>query len=503
MPVQRNRVQSRTRSRLWSKGAAWWLFTFVLLVSCGGTETSQIRIGLQLEPPTLDLTTSPAAAIPQVLLYNVYEGLLKLDAEGEFVPLLAESWSVSGDGLEYRFELRSAQFHNGDEFTAAEAKFSLVRTRNDPDHPFSDTLSPIETISTPDDRTLLLNLSKPSANLLFYLTQGQGVIFPPGSVRRLASQPVGTGPYRFDEWVPGDSISLTRNPEYWGERSPTEQIKFRYINDPSALNNAMLAGDIDILAGVSAPEAIASFIERDDLRVYQGLTHGQVTMAINTRRPPLDRLEVRQAISYAIDRQAIIDGAYAGFGTPIGSHTTPLDPYYLDLTDRYPYQPETARELLALAGVEDLKLRLMLPPVSYAQRGGVIVAAQLLEVGIEVELQNMEWAEWLERVFSQQDYDLSIVAHVELRDLNKYADPDYYWAYDNPTVAEWLDQADAEPAPDRRLELYHRVQRQITEDATNVWLFLLPALSVTKAEVQGYVPEPAGLSLDVTSLSMG
>ncbi len=462
----------------------------------------EVKIGLQLEPPTLDLTTTAAAAIPQVLLYNVYETLVKLDETGAIQPLLAESWDLSPDGLEYTFHLRQGvKFHNGDPFNADTVVFSIDNVRQSPDHPFRDTFDPIDSVEKVDDYTVKLKLNRFSDNLLFFLTQGQGVMLTPSAMDQIANHPVGTGPFVFDEWVQGDSITLTKNPDYWGEPALLDKVVFKYINDPNALNNALLAGDIDIIAGVSAPELLEVFKNNPDFVVYEGLTNGEVTLAINAHNPPLDDLRVRQAISYAIDRQAIIDGAYFGYGVPIGSHTTPLDPYYVDLTDVYPYNPDKARELLKEAGAEGTTLRLFLPPVSYARRGGEIVASQLEDVGFNVEIHNVEWGVWLEDVFKNGDYDLSIVAHVEPRDLVKYGNPDYYWAYDNPQVAEMLTQADSEPDEAKRNEIYAEIQRQITADAANAWLFLLPALSVTKKGITGYIANAPGLSLDVTKLA--
>lgn len=472
--------------------------------TAAATESAEgaVTIGLQLEPPTLDLTESPAAAIPQVLLYNVYEGLVKLDESGAIQPLLAESWELSEDGTEYTFHLTDATFHNGKPLTADDVVFSInnVLTK-DPEHPFKGTFAPIESVEAVDDKTVKITLSQFSANLLFFLTQGQGVILDEGSIGEIATNPVGTGPFMFDNQVPGDSITLVKNPDYWGEPALLDTVVFRYINDPNALNNAMLAGDIDVLNGVSAPELLEAFSDEGQFTVYTGLTNGEVTLALNAANPPLDQLEVRQAISHAIDRQAVLDGAYFGYGELIGSHTTPLDPYYVDLNDVYPYDPEAAAALLAEAGVDGGTLRMVLPPVSYATRGGEIIASQLGEVGFDVEIENVEWPVWLEDVFTNQDYDLSIVAHVEPRDLSQYANPEYYWAYDNADVAAMVAAADAEPDDAARDEIYKQIQEQITADAANVWPFLLPALSVTKPGVTGFIANAPGLSLDITKLA--
>ncbi|MDX1448508.1 MAG: ABC transporter substrate-binding protein [Acidimicrobiia bacterium] len=465
---------------------------------------TDVVIGLQLEPPTLDLTSSPAAAIPQVLLYNVYETLVKLEADGSITGLLAESWEVSDDGLTYTFDLRDGvTFHNGDPLDADDVVFSInnVLTK-DPAHPFAATFAPITSVTAPDPSTVEITVGQVSANLLFYLTQGQGVILNENAIGTIENEPVGTGPFQFASWTVGDSIVLEKNPNYWGTPALLETVTFRYINDPNALNNAMLAGDLDILAGVSAPELLAAFETDDRFLVLQGLTNGEVTLSLNGRNAPLDNVLVRQAITHAIDRQAVVDLAYAGYGTVIGTFSTPLDPWYRDLTDVYPYDPDRARELLAEAGVSDVTLRMVLPPVSYATRSGEIIASQLAEVGINVEITNVEWGVWLEDVFTNYDYDMSIVAHVEPRDLFQYGNPEYYWGNDSPQVAPILAAAEAEPDEATRNELYASVLEEITAVAADNWLFVLPALSVIEQGVTGYEADLPGLSLDVTKLAI-
>lgn len=465
---------------------------------------TEVVIGLQLEPPTLDLTASPAAAIPQVLLYNVYETLVKLEADGSITGLLAESWDVSEDGLTYTFDLREGvTFHSGAALDADDVVFSInhVLTK-EPAHPFATTLAPISSVAAVDPSTVAITVEQVSSNLLFFLTQSQGVILDESAIGTIANSPVGTGPFVFDSWTVGDSITLVRNDDYWGEAALLETVRFRYINEPNALNNAMLGDDLDIVAGVSAPELLTAFESDDRFEVLQGLSNGEVTLSLNGRRAPLDDVRVRQAITHAIDRQAVVDLAYAGYGTVIGTFSTPLDPWYRDLTDVYPYDPDRAVELLVEAGAEDITLEMILPPVSYASRSGEIIASQLAEVGITVNITNVEWGVWLDDVFTNHDYDMSIVAHVEPRDLGQYGNPDYYWGNDSPQVAAILEQADAEPDPDTRNELYASVLEEITAVAADNWLFVLPALSVIRRGVTGYEADLPGLAIDVTKLAV-
>lgn len=470
----------------------------------GATAATSITIGLQLAPDTLDLTSTPIDAIPRVLLYNVYETLVRLEADGSITGLLAEDWEVSDDGLTYTFNLREGvTFHNGEPFTADDVVFSINNViTKEPAHPFAGLFAPIDSVEKIDDLTVAINLKQVSALLMFHLTQGVGVILKESAIENIANTPVGTGPFAFGEWVTGadGSLVINRNDSYWGDAPPLETVTFRWISDPSALTNAMLAGDIDILSGVSAPETLQDFGE-EEFNIEQGLTYGEIVLSLNGDNPPLDDVRVRQAISYAIDRDAVVQLAYDGYGTPIGTFSTPLDAWYKDLTGVYPFDPDMARTLLDEAGATDVTLEMVLPPISYATRSGELVASMLADVGITVNISNVDWGVWIDQVFTNQDFDMSIVSHIEPNDLGQYGNPDYYWGNDSPQVADLIAQADAEPDEAARNALYQQVLDEITNVAADAWLFVLPALAVTRKGVTGYkidLPVP----VDVTELGL-
>jgi peptide/nickel transport system substrate-binding protein len=197
-------------------------------------------------------------------------------------------------------------------------------------------------------------------------------------------------------------------------------------------------------------------------------------------------VRVRKAIVHAIDRKAIIDGAMFGLGTPIGTHFAPHHPDYVDLLDQSGYDPELSKKLLAEAGYSDgFTTTLKLPPPSYARRGGEIIAAQLRAVGIETEITNMEWAQWLEQVFGGKDFDLTIVSHTEPADINIYARPDYYFQYDNPDFQALIEELSVTSDPARRAELNKEAQETIAADYVNGYLFQLAKTGVANAKIVG------------------
>jgi peptide/nickel transport system substrate-binding protein len=465
---------------------------------------STLTIGFTAEPANLDFTTTDGAAIPEALLVNVYEGLVKIDqTTGEIVPLLAESWEVSEDGRTYDFLLREGvTFSNGEEFNAEDVKFSIERVQSD-DWTISlksgmDVVESVEAVSPTHARVVL---SEPSNGWLFRMTTRIGAMFDPSGVDDLANEPVGTGPYVLEEWNRGDSLVLTANENYWGEPPAIETVTLRYFGDPSAANNALLTGDIDVIGTVQAPESLDQFAADDNLQIIEGTTNGEVTLSFNNESGPMSDIRVRQAVKHAIDHEALLETAWAGRGFLIGSHVPPTDPWYEDLTDMYSYDPERAQDLLAEAGQEDLTLRLRIANLPYAVASAQVIASQLGEVGITAEIEPLEFpARWLDEVFTNADYDMSIVSHVEPRDIGIFGNPDYYFRYDSQEVRDLLAEADA-GTPEEQVETMKQVARTIAEDAAADWLFLQPNLIVAKADVQGLPENRVSESFDLTTIS--
>lgn len=279
---------------------------------------------------------------------------------------------------------------------------------------------------------------------------------------------------------------LARNPDYWGEAPALERVTFRFISDPTAAFAAMMAGDVDVFPVFPAPENLAQFEADPRFNVIVGSTEGETILAMNNARPPFDDIRVRRAVSRAIDRQAIIDGAMFGYGTPIGSHFAPHNPAYVDLTGVNAYDPEAARALLAEAGHPDgFQTTLALPPPSYARRGGEIVASQLRAVGIDAEIVNMEWAQWLEQVFNGKDFGMTIVSHTEPTDIGIYARPDYYFGEADPVVRALMSGLARMTEPGERNAVLGAVQERVAEQAVNVFLFQLPKTGVADARIEG------------------
>lgn len=446
-------------------------------------------LAVTLEAPHLDPTAGAPAAIDEVVYANVFEGLTRIDAQGLVKPGLAERWVIEDDGMTYRFILREGvTFHDGASFEASDVKFSFERAMaEESENAQKGLFSAIDSIETPDDRTVIIRLNRKEGLFLWNMGWGDAVIVDPASADTNKTNPVGTGPFQFDSWNRGDKIELIKNSSYWGKDVALERITFKIIADPAAQVAALLAGDVDAIPNIGAPEAVAQFEADPRFEVLIGTTEGETILSMNHRRPLLQDVRVRRAIQHAIDRQAIVDGAMFGFGTPIGSHFAPHSPAYTDLTDAYGYDPEAAKALLAEVGVaEGTKLVLKLPPPTYARRGGEVVAAQLAAVGFEVEQIPVDWGQWVSEVFKgENDFDLTIVSHTEPLDIGIYARDEYYFGYDNPTFKDLMAQIDGVSDPAERNTLYKEAQRILSEDAVNGFLFQLAKVAVIRTELKG------------------
>jgi peptide/nickel transport system substrate-binding protein len=463
----------------------------VALAAGAQARKDSVVLGMVLEPaPGLDPTAASAAAIGEVVHYNVLEGLTRINMDGSVGPLLAESWTIDPDGKVYTFKLRrNVKFHDGEDFDASDVKFSFERAKADgsTNKMKKAVFDNISRIDTPDPHTVIVVLNNADGNFLFRMGENPSVILDPKSAATTATKPIGTGPFRFESWAKGSAITLSKWDGYRNASAvKLKKATFRFINDPAAQVAALLAGDIDALPrGFGAPQSLKQFQNDPRFAVTIGGTEGKTIVSINHRKKPFDDVRVRRALAAAIDRKAIIDGTQEGHGAPIGSHMVPTDAGYIDLTSVNPYNPEKAKALLKEAGVQTpLNVTLTLPPPQYARKGGEIIASQLAKVGINAKIENVEWAQWLSGAF-KGNFDLTVISHVEPLDFDRYADPAYYWGYDNKAYRDLLAKYNSTTDAKTRLKLLGDIQKHLANDAVNVYLFQLPQFGVSNKKLKG------------------
>lgn len=474
------------------------------LMAGGAVAKSDITVAMQLEPPHLDPTSAAAGAIDSVLYSNVFEGLTRFMGDGSVVPGLAKSWEISEDGLTYTFRLQeNVTFHDGTTMDANDVKFSLDRINaEDSANAQKALFSAISEVNVIDPSTVEIKLSAPNGNMLFNLAWGDAVIVAPESIDNIKQLPIGTGAFKFTSWTQGDNIKIEKNPNYWGAPAALDVATFKFISDPTAAFASVMAEDVDVFTGFPAPENLPQFEADPRFQVLVGSTEGETILAMNNKQAPFDNVKVREAVAHAINRQAIIDGAMFGYGTPIGTHFAPHNPAYVDETGISAFDPEKSKALLAEAGFPDgFETTLDLPPPSYARRGGEIIAAQLADVGIKAKINNVEWAQWLETVFKGKNFGLTIVSHTEPMDIGIYANPDYYFQYDNSDFQALMTKLNATTDEDMRTQMMGEAQQIISQDYVNGYLFQLAALGVAKAGVQGLWTNAPTQAVDLTGVS--
>ena len=441
------------------------------------------------EPPGLDLTATPASATAAVVFYNVQEALVKVDRHGKLVPWLAERWHTT-DNRNYTFFLkRGVHFHNGRELRAADVKYVIERAMNpETKHPYPGYYAAIGDIIVKDDYTITFSLKSLNANFILNLARQGSVIYPREAVDTLKSDPVGTGPFKLAEWVRGDRIVLTRNPDYHVKGLPRlDRVVFRFIPDPNATLAALKAGDIDASLFGLGPEHVQEVQKDARFQVVVGDTTNDVILAMNNSRKPYADVRVRRAITHAINKQDVLQGAMFGLGRILGSNVDPLNPYYVDVSGLMPYDPARAKKLLAEAGYPNgfetvLKVA---PQYYYTVRTGEIIANHLAKVGVKVRIEQIEWGQWIARVWREADYDLTIIGHAEAWDIENYAKPTYYFRYDSPEFQTLFKESEVTLDDKARRELYARMQKKLVEDAPVVWLYMHPRLVVAKKGVAG------------------
>jgi peptide/nickel transport system substrate-binding protein len=474
------------------------------LAATAQAKKDAVSLAMTLEPPGLDPTAGAASAIAEIVLYNIFETLTKINSDGTVSPLLAQSWEVSPDLKTYTFTLKKGvKFQNGEPFNAAAVKFSFERAGSEKStNKDKRTFASMERVAVIDEHTVVILNKSLDPDFLFLMGQATAIIVEPKSVDANATKPVGTGPFQLTSWNKGSSITLTKWDSYRHAAAvKMKKVIFKFISDPAAQVAALLAGDVDAFPRVT-PRSVAQFKTNAKFQVVVSGSRAKTILAFNNKKKPLDDVRVRRAIAAAIDRKAVIDGAGDGYGVPIGSHYVPGALGYVDTTGINPFNIEKAKALLAEAGVKlPLELSLKLPPPPYARQGGEVIAAQLAKIGIIAKIENVEWAQWLSGTYANKNYDLTIISHVEPFDLANFAKPGYYWGYESPQFAALFDKIQNSPRVADRAKLLGDAQRMLANDAVHAFLYQPQWVTVANKNLKGLWKDMPVFVNDVSALS--
>ncbi|KQO64658.1 ABC transporter substrate-binding protein [Curtobacterium sp. Leaf261] len=459
-----------------------------------------VRVGLVLEPTSLDIRTQAGNALDQVLIDNVYQGLVGRTQSGGVRNVLASAHTVSDDGLTYTFTLQQGvSFQDGTKLTAADVVWSLDDFRKSSTYVDAGDLSSVSDITAPDDHTVVITLAKPDSDLLFTLTGRAGVVLEQGADNDMSDTANGTGPFDVTSWKQGDALTLGRNTDYWGTKAKVAKVVFRYITQPSTAVNAMANGDLDVETAVDGTLK-GQLQGASGITLHTGKTTDKYTLAFNDQTAPFTDKRVRQAIRQAIDSKALIK-AIGGAGVAQGGPIPALDPGYQDLTDIDAYDPASAKKLLAAAGAENLTLTLTYANI-YPATIGDVLTSELAKVGITLRVKRVDFTTWLDQVFTKKDFELSMVNHTEARDFGNWANPEYYFGYDNPTVQQLYADSLATTDADQKAADLAKAAKIVSEDAAGEWLYTASTITAVRGGVTGFPTNSTTTRLNLANLAV-
>ena len=457
-----------------------------------------VTIGLKLAPPSLDIRRQSGSAIEQVLIGNVYEGLVSRDSDNAVQPGLAKSWDISTDGTTYTFHLnRNMTFSNGDVLDADDVAWSINQLKEKQYYNANqvESLSKAEAL---DANTVRITLSSPDSNLLWYLTGRPGLVFDKDATYNAKTQAVGSGPYTVESFDSASKMVLKANPKYWGtaHKPATQHVVIDFITDDNAAVNALKSGDVDVLSPVNA--TLAKSLDTNTYHVSASDGSDKFVLAFNCANKKLADKRVRQAIRYGINHKEII-ASRGGVDTALGGPIPSVDPGYEDLTGLYPYDVAKAKNLMTQAGYStDHPLELTLTYANtYGTELGDQLKSQLAKIGIDLNINYVEFSTWLQDVHANGDYELSLVDHAESHDFYKWTTPEYYYHYDNRNVQALYAKALASTDEKESDEYLKQAAKTVSEDAPADWLF---GYRVTVAYNKGVKGFPDKLSQTVLPL---
>jgi peptide/nickel transport system substrate-binding protein len=494
------------------------------IVEDGTADGSTIVVGLQAEPVTLDaqqMTDYNSTRAGR----NIFDALLHFkDESTEVEPALAESWDISTDGKVYTFHLRQGvKFHDGTDFNADAVIFSFER-QIDPNHPYYDTgefayadftLGMVEKIEKVDDYTVSISLKEPFAPFLANMAMHSATIVSPTAVekygRDFSKNPVGTGAFKFVSWSPGIEIVLEKNPDYWDGSPTIDKVIYRPILDDQARMNELEAGGVDFIVNIP-PDDLARL--KADTRFTTVEQAGMHTwyVVFNCQKAPFDDVKVRQALNYAVDRQAIIEGILQNTGTLADSPLPPVLWSYTSDVQSYELNQEKARQLLTEAGYPDgLSINFWVPSSGSGMQQpvamGQAIQADLKKVGVDAKIETFEWGTYLDKTIVEDAQTLPEMFQMSW--IGDNGDPDNFLYIllsgdqyppngfnlghcKDDAVDEILREARTTLDQAKRTELYVQAQKMLVEDAFWVPIDHETQIVVMKANITNFKLHPTG-----------
>lgn len=483
-----------------------------------GSGCGNLRIGQEYDLGTLDPQVLTSVGDKQ-MTSNVFEGLTQYQLGGvDIVPGLATEWSSNEDGTSWTFQLREGvQFHDGyGEMTASDVVFTLDRLLSEElASPNASLLEGITDVRAEGDYTVVIELSAPDPALTDKLASGYTDIVSEKAVtergQEFGRDPVGTGLYQFDHWTPGQETVLTAFDDYWGGEPQLDQVTYKAIPDVTTRNNAFEADEIDLVQ-VTDPDILARFESNENVEINS--VPGLITrfFGMKTDEPPFDDPRVREAMTLAIDREAMLNGLFGGISTAATGILSPKTNYALEGILDYGYDPEEARELLRAAGYPDgFDVTFSVPNIDRFTRPATVIQQDLAQVGVRAEIQVMETQSFLAALKTSEGLPMFILSRGQEpapdRVLSTWFHtagiPENNWArISDPEVDQWLDEATSTVDEETREDLFAKVQQRVAEKNAYYYLDHEDFIFATQDSVEGFVADPLrSIRLDEVSLT--
>ena len=467
---------------------------------------NEISIGIAQDFDSLDPDYMTAAGTKEVL-FNVYEGLVKPNSDGEIVPAVASEIVKSDDGLSYAFTLREGvKFHNGDPVEMQDLLYSIERRwKGDDTAAQLAALSVIDSLSA-EGNVLTITLSAPSNE---FLAAVMNAYIIPADYTQLETSPVGTGPYKFVSRAVQDSLVLERFDDYWGNKPAIEKVTFKVLESAEGLVLGLQSGALDLVAHLSSDQTVQ--LDTSDFRIEEGSMNLVQALYLNNAEKPFDDVRVRQALCYAVDKQAVIDLAFDGYGIPLGTSMVPSFSKYYDesLTDYYTQDIEKAKALLAEAGYPDGFEMTITVPSNYTPHvnTATVLVELLREIGVKATVQPVDWGTWLDEVYGQRKFQSTVTGltsdNMTARKLLERFGTEVgnnFTNYSDAAYDETLAKALAATDDAEQVELYRALERNLTENAANVYLQDMADLVAMREGLTGLTFYPLYV-LDVSALA--
>ena len=469
-------------------------------------DTNELVVGIAQDlDDSLDPHKTVKAGTREVM-FNVFEGLMKPTPDGDLTPAIAESYEVSEDRMTYTFHLREGvQFHNGETVTAEDVVYSIQRCAAATETGIVqvEAFSVIQSIETPDDKTVAITISEPSNEFISYMTTA----VLPADYDKQDTDPVGTGPFKFVSRTAQDSVVLEKFNEYWGTPAQLDKVTLKIMENADSLMMSLQSGAIDLCAHLTSTQVAQ--LEKD-FNVAEGTMNLVQAMYLNNAVAPFDDVRVRQALCYAVDKQEIIDLAFDGYGSPIGSSMYPAFGKYFDdsLTNYYTKDVEKAKALLAEAGYPDGFDMTITVPSNYKPHMDTaeVLVQQLAQIGVNATIEPIEWESWVSDVYAGRQFQSTVVgvdaSTMTARALLERFTSDYGKNFINYNNAEYdaLFQQTLTAYDDaEQTAIYKQMLANLTENAANVYIQDLADLVAVRKGVEGVTFYPIYV-LDLANL---